>query len=808
MYLPLNLNINDYERDSIINENKTDIARKLKLLLQEAGVPSIDENLLFKGLLSGNSNVESGSETNRKPHTVDLIQSENDFIDAYNALTRSSPLPNVNENFNHDQNRVINTNSETNTSNEKPVLNDNKHFNNVSEDNKLLDNNLIDEKQSDRNLTKEQIDRAFANIDSENHQHEERVKDVVLNKIAQETIAQEEAINGISKKLLIKNSQEISQMKIAAVPSIADKNKPIKENTTERDSQKQAEEKSNNLSELVDNTQKLIQQMKEEINSDINSIDGRTKSQSEVDTSSGESNDEQESSYSDTEERSENLTSDEKEISSSEDESSVEEQSDKRQAIINRTSSEDNENFEEALDHVEHQLEDFKNANIEMLNSIARTLQEEHTFTLEIDKPKQISPKKEDLNNNLFTAVNSFEEIYEELNTKTNSSREAHKDMKIEIRPKNIDLLAKETIIHSAIKTQIPLKILLTENKLPILTAKIEIVKELQNIEGASNTEQTHFDKIEPVEKDSYNYTQNNDAVIKLKTENKESNENSNIHQLMSNINQSDINNVNIIAEPSQSQSDQSEQLVLIKEEDISRARDEITNVATIKEDQSFKEKTPELSEDKPSSININKTPVNNKSNIPKLIKIVPNNKMKTDKNSPKLVVSKVPVRRTSSKQYPAPAPPKSHFGNIQSGHVKQLQTRLFNNKIAPPKPVPDSHKTTEVIASTSTFNKKKPAPQPPTVQLEEKQALCSKISSPPKEKKQYFRETCRTEDEWTDSDSDDSQIQVIRPSEEAAFSPPSPPPPFTLRRVSGQLIDLAKIRLPEGSPEVCKLAL
>ncbi|CAB3230802.1 unnamed protein product [Arctia plantaginis] len=815
MYLPLNVNINDYERDLITtentfaenysNENKTDIAKKLKQLLQEAGVPRIDENLLVKDLLSGNSNVETGIDISRKPHTVDLIQSENDFIDAYNALTRSSPLPNLNENFNRDLNTVIRTNSKVNTTNEKLVLNNNNHFNNVPKDVKPSDKNLTEVKQSDYNVTV--TDAAFVNLNNESHQHEEQIKDVALNKLSQENISQEEAINGISNKPFIKNTQQVSQTK--KEPSILDKNKSLEEITTERDFQKQAEEKSNNLSEMVDNTQKLIQQMKEEINSDINSIDGRTKSQSEIDTSSEETNDEQESSYSDTEERSENLTSDEKEISSSEDESSVEEQSDKRQTIRNRTSSEDNENFEEALDHVEHQLEDFKNANIEMLNSIARTLQEEHTFTLEIDQIKARPPKKQDLNNNLFTAVNSFEEIYEELNTKTSNSREAQKDIKIEIRPKTINLLAKETIIHSVNKTETPFKLLITENKLPILTAKIENVQELQNVDDANNTQQVHIVTAEHVKKDLYNYSQNHDQVNQLKTKDNENSHlrtdfDENIHQKpMSNTNQSEINDLDIIIEPSESLMVRDQSEPLVKEDHINEANIEITKVNTSNEDPSYKEKTPEVLMDKTSPINNNnRNPIYNKSNIPKLIKIVTNNKMKADKNSPKLVVSKVPVRRTSIKQYPAPAPPKSHFGNIQSGHVKQLQTRLFNNKVTPPKSVSDSPKTTEVIASTSTFNKKKPAPQPPTTQLEEQQVLSPKISSPPKEKKQYFRETCRTEDEWTDSDSDDSQSRVIRPSEEAPLSPPSPPPPLTLRRVSGQLIDLAKIRLPEGSPE------
>ncbi|CAH2067092.1 unnamed protein product, partial [Iphiclides podalirius] len=82
-----------------------------------------------------------------------------------------------------------------------------------------------------------------------------------------------------------------------------------------------------------------------------------------------------------------------------------------------------------------------------------------------------------------------------------------------------------------------------------------------------------------------------------------------------------------------------------------------------------------------------------------------------------------------------------------------------------------------------------------------------NKNHSPPKEvsqmeKNQFFRETCRTEDEWTDSDSENNQTSYLKKNEEPETTPLSPPPPITMRRISGQLIDLATIRLPEGSPE------
>ncbi|KAH9638677.1 hypothetical protein HF086_013949 [Spodoptera exigua] len=816
MYLPLNVNINDYEReanylennvnqDQSTTENKEDVAKKLKMLLQEAGVPAIDEKLLLQGLLAGKPLFEpqANISASPKPQSIDLDLSENDFIDAYNALTRSSPLPNINKtnsNINSTEtfngNKIVTnedlrkeeiivgtTNGRTEFVNEITIQN--TQFQTIS-------NPIIDNKQS----SKVNQNR---NSPTKSDQNEKNIVDKSNTKIS----SNENLINANSLNL---NAQNVNKNKSAINSNTShfEKSNKSEENISNRNNQRQIEEKSN-LNDIVDTTQRLIQQMKEEINSDINSIDDRTMSHSEGESSTDETNDEQESSYSDTEERTENMTSDEKEMTSSEDESPSE-----KQAVQgNMTSSEENDNFEEALDHVESQLEDFKHANIEMLDSIARTLQEEHTFTVEVDETIKnnvpVPLKKEDMNNNVFVAVNSFEEIYEELSTQNNvdesvsNKSEINTNVEEVVIPKNIELFAREALIFSVMQTITPTKLVISENVLPILNAKLETVPESSSV------------KVTTQQQTSQELTTNsNELQVKLESPEKEIQpilkqaviteaEN----ELPDNFPAPETLNVE---EPQLSLPDANEQTepkLLNISENNNNSVNSIGDTHTNSEEAINGQNIVQIPENSSNDNSINKNTIASKSNIPKLVRVIPNNKIKNDKISPKLIVSKVPVRRTSIKQYPAPAPPKSHFGNIQSGHVKQLQTRLFNNKTVSVKPQnPTSSETIDVKPSTSTMSKKKPAPPPPIQVKQEKQPSPSKILTTPKEKKPFFRETCRTEDEWTDSDSDDSQMQIIRPVEEPKQSPPSPPPPITVRRVSGQIIDLAKVRLPEGSPE------
>lgn len=804
MYLPLHINVNDYEREANILENKFndrkivektgDVAKKLKILLQEAGVPSIDENLLLQGLLTGNTSFEPEANLSviAKTQPIDLIQSENDFIDAYNALTRSSPLPNINGKITSSE--ILNGNSlisqndlkEKNnaktkrSNNHKPeppnIKNEYSHSDKIEQSTEVIQQ-IID--------TPQKIEQIDSNKADSGNELDETIPAQTGSPI----------LNFTNQN----NYNENTSQNTGKLPKSLNKSE---ENISDNRNQRQIEEKSNNLTDIVDNTQRLIQQMKEEINSDINSIDGRTVSQSEAESSTDETNDEQESSYSDTEERTDNLTSDEKEVTSSDDE----EPSDKQQ-VQSITSSEENENFEEALDHVENQLEDFKHANIEMLDSIARTLQEEHTFTVEINNPQTQNdlraPKKGDVNNNVFVSVNSFEEIYEELSTQNkvdevvNNKETVKQTAEDNTTPKNLELFAKEAIVVSTVKVVAPIKLVISENIHPIFNAVLENVEQNQNNNSINVqdiklqqeatpepvTEEIIQPGLEQAEFDQNNSSENHSAQILLVEEPEQplSADSENIPIATLNIEVNNKSNKNFV---------ENNLLDLEKTEIANNDKKPILE---------------QFSVDTPSDNNSIKNSIANKSNIPKLIRITPNNKSKNDKNAPKLIVSKVPVRRTSIKQYPAPAPPKSHFGNVQSGHVRQLQTRLFNNKAVPSQPIPTTSEMPQVKATTSTLNKKKPAPPPPLKQKEEKQLSPPKTTLP-KEKKPFFRETCRTEDEWTDSDSEDSQLLINKPTEESIHSPPSPPPPVTVRRVSGQIIDLAKVRLPEGSPEVCSV--
>ncbi|XP_050553788.1 E3 ubiquitin-protein ligase lubel isoform X1 [Spodoptera frugiperda] len=832
MYLPLNVNINDYEReanylennamDQVPVENNDDVAKKLKMLLQEAGVPVIDEKLLLQGLLAGKPLFEPqvNASASPKPQSIDLDQSENDFIDAYNALTRSSPLPNINKTTNNTEmfngNQLFSQNDSKNeeimngTTNggievENEITNQNTQFQTNSNQITKIDNNQPPKVNQNNKLP------------TKSDQNEKIIVDKGKTSSNEPTQLINSSANNINLNAQNLNKNENS---IASNTSHLQKNHKSEENMSDRFNQRQIDEKSN-LNDIVDNTQRLIQQMKEEINSDINSIDGRTMSHSEGETSTDETNDEQESSYSDTEERTENMTSDEKEMTSSEDEGPSEDEglSEKQQAMqrdaYHMTSSEENDNFEEALDHVENQLEDFKHANIEMLDSIARTLQEEHTFTVERDKaPKNDAPRplrKEDVNNNVFVAVNSFEEIYEELSTQNNVDKNISNNSQLNsnaeevVIPKNIEVFPREAVIFSVMQAIAPTKLVMSENVLPVLNAKLETVQETEisnsspndvSLQQQTNEELTSNSDEQVVEQESLS------AEIEIQPVLDQA------EFLETTTEPPDNHPVEIFTseEPQPSLPDTHEH---IEPEPLNISENNSNNVNSINDtpisleeaDSGQNVESEQIPTNSSNDNSINKNTIASKSNIPKLVRIIPNNKIKNDKNSPKLIVSKVPVRRTSIKQYPAPAPPKSHFGNIQSGHVKQLQAKVFNNKTAKPtNPTPSE--TIDVKPSTSTMSKKKPAPPPPIQMKQEKQPSPSKVVTTPKEKKPFFRETCRTEDEWTDSDSDESQVQIVRPVEEPKQSPPSPPPPITMRRVSGQIIDLAKIRLPEGSPE------
>lgn len=594
---------------------------------------------------------------------------------------------------------------------------------------------------------------------------------------------------------------------------------------------RQAEEKSNNLNDIVDDTQRLIQQMKDEINSDITSLDeGHAQtSQSERDSSSNDER--EESSYSETDEETDNMSSDEKEMSSTEDyEEEIVDDSKDIATFPNRTSSEDNEQFEEALDNLDNQIEDVKHANIEILDSIARSLQEEHTIVVEIIEPvvevldkneevnriKLKASKNPDSNNNKkkFVTVNSFDEIYAELNTSTNDVKEIHQLEPVPpatakvteippvteiIEPKV--LLTKHAINELEFKIVIPSKLLISERNDPIFSAVIETLEESEK-ENELETETTLVE------------IANNEEAVELITET----------TLVEIANNEDLTNgrqnSKSFSPSSDSESSQNDDVldtsnpiepavetVEIKIEDPIPApvadKDQIIEPAEHRSEHNTPRNSAEKVVETPPK-NENTKTVTVKSNIPKPIKTTPNIKAKVDKLAPKVLASKVPVRRGSLKN-PAPAPPKTHFGNVQSGHVKQLQSKIFNDTTPAKlqKPVTIDVKPS---TSTATLSKKKPAPQPPT-KAEQNQAKqpTPPQASPPKEKKKYFRETCRTEDEWTDSESEDSQSQVVRPTEikEEPQAPPSPPPPPTVRRVSGQIIDLATVQLPDGSPEV-----
>ncbi|XP_047515468.1 E3 ubiquitin-protein ligase lubel-like isoform X1 [Pieris napi] len=732
MYLPLNINRDTYETEpkleDRIKSNPTDtenIAEKLKLLLDLAGIPSIEESLLVQGLRADSSNkLLKGNKVHTSPsqHTdnlLEFIQSEKDFIDAYNALTRLSPLPNIEQ-----HKKVVPTDSSIDTGIQ------------------TLD------QQPQNQLYPSNIDSSIVNtpIYSDNHTNNRINIPISSESTTQEILTSPKIEPSQENNTLNVNNRQLEK---ASVVNVIEERQTVEVQNI----------KSNNLSDLVDNTQRLIQQMKDEINYDINSNQDSEKSDisgvNDSEPSTG-----QESSYSESENNTEEVegTSDENESSIEEDEQENGESTENKDAI---TSSEDTEQFEEAIDYSESPQELQQN-NKTVFDISSQKLQNDN-----IDSPKIIAIKKEmlpeDMNNNFFTVVNSFEEIYEQLasETKIQETNSNKNPVTIPIKNKS-NQLTKETLEAIEFKVSTPMKEIFLELRRPIMNASIGNVYEQKESDPVIKKIEVNLPSLD---KDIKNENNLEDSTPgdPMPTHGEINIQKSNNGQ--------DVNDI-----PSHA--------TVIEIVDLNKANDSEEN------------DTPNPSEDLVSNTNANKKNVNisqpsvlGKSNIPVPIKTI-SEKDKQDKN-PKTIVSKLPVRRTSIKQYPAPAPPKAQFATVQNGNVKQLQSKLFV-------PKPEISQDTPILdptPSTSTL-KKKQAPQPPK---SEKQ---SSPNMSPKEKEQFFRETCRTEDEWTDSESDED-IKSMQKIRETTPTPEiQPPPPLTMRRISGQIIDLTRIQLPEGSPE------
>ncbi|XP_028170195.1 uncharacterized protein LOC114359868 [Ostrinia furnacalis] len=925
MYLPLDAAREPVEPWAVVpdpyDDVADDVAADLKRLLVGASAPVIPDDLVLGGFLPDELAAMSAADGNvgGKPHLLDFIQSENDFIEAYNALTRSSPLPNVNNRKDGSDgahfSAKINSKRDTHDVDENDLYsniekntninnNINMQTNHISHES--IDSNKLKKRSPEKDKSNESLEVTLNNVYTiqQTSQHSssptkpniaadvDRITNITLNSSQQFDTANKDLTSNVeienasisttnAEPILsdvpitspipktvtetnnVKNTSPTPQ--VAVQKNIRKVTPPIQKVTTVNNIEKtqadiQSQDKSNNLNDLVDNTQRLIQQMRDEINSDINSIDSRNISQSEADSSSNESDisTEHESSYSDTEDKeTDELSTNESE--SSDEESEEDRLHERRPTIIQRTSSEENDQFEEAMDHIEDQMEDFKNTNIEILDSIARSLQEEHTISLTIDEPKITNERREDLNNNLFVEVNSFEEIYAQLNSNnkgkvsptrpdhnksndqqnsrseltsnnvqsviTNNKNDKQKSpdnasignqnniISIQDEPKHVSPepvkiprinITKQLVAISTFKAMPPIQLIISENNQIALNA---IIEHLEGIDEINNEIQEHTvvqitEETSALEND---FIITETPVTSMKSLPQSSDEDDSMGTADSDVTPTEqtdlVDDDNTILENNTNTQENlsnkiTENVDRTESKDVSDILDNKVEINNEVSDSN--NKSPEKIITKPQNQSkINKTFNAIKSNIPKLVKVVQNNKQKGDKTSPKVIASKVPVRRGSLKQYPAPAPPKSHFGNIQSGHVKQLQTRLFDNKF--PKTSISVPSTVEAKPSTSTMHKKKPAPPPPT--QEAKQSSPSK-APPPKEKKgNFFRESCRTEDEWTESDAEDTPVPFSKESEEPN-RPPSPPPPVTVRRVSGQIIDLAKVRIPEGSPE------
>lgn len=832
---------------NLSNENSAntseDIARKLKSYLRLAGVPSIDENLLLQGLLADNtllrtnhidnmSNLNNTNVPNNKPQLY-LGQSEFDFIEAYNALTRSSPLPNINNTLNDLQTNRENVplspaNISLTHKQSSPVNN----LQNKTEHTNIQAQRRPVEPIERTDIREEQTINATVKMPkaSQNSTTVENEKKLTSNSsvaIEHESKPIKKLLSTRQQKNKVPQTEEVEPRPLNAVDTKTQSEQEIKE------------ERSSNLSDIVDNTQRLIQQMKAEINSDINSLDGHNMSQSEADNSSNESDfsSEHESSHSESEAETEDLTSEENENSS--DEGEQHEQSVKSATAMNRTSSEEYEQFEEAMDHIEEQNENFRQTNMEILDSIARSLQE-HPVAIEVNKnhieeavhdpgtaidlapmilptnPDQKNQgtisenRKQDLNNNLFAAVSSFEEIYEQISSKNPPPPEKSiKNKNKQSEPKPV-VLERHEVQISTFEPVVIMKLEVTEKQQPTLNAVLEIFEIDTNL--SNNDEEIkephqqvvnhNIETESTITPNTVNIQDSPDNIENVDNDESDGSSSDTSRTTISPMKQNPIQNLNSDQTFNNGNKDETAAITPINISVNNQNHDLDHNVeggagsSGVKSKSNSPDKTPQNSE------NDNQSTANSKSNIPKLIKASSNkNKSKLEiKTSPKVIASKVPVRRGSLKNYAAPAPPKTNFGTIQNGTVKQLQTRLFNNKAI--KMTVNPAAVFEVKPSTSTLNKKRPAPLPPSKADENKESSPTK-ESPRKEKKPYFRESCRTEDEWTESDSEESSLQIVRQNSDEPQRQPSPPPPITVRKVSGQLIDLARVRILEGSPEV-----
>lgn len=849
MYLPLDTqdftepNTNPWSEQKL--SASEEVAQQLKLLFDQTSNPALSDNLLLESLVTaaakisnsqastqGSDRVKQSNETNY----LDFGQSENDFINAYNALTRLSPLPNVNslKVVNNDiprGNRLPTEQYESlpmqnlNTPNEPQNMPPNislpiKHevIANPMEQ-KLSETTVLPEAAAlpDATELKVQVDqKRSVNTKVVSKQKQQyRGHTTSSNDRTQNNNQRPQAFTAQNKTKSNKSSNNFSDLP----PMIVD------------------DDKSNNLNDIVDNTQKLIQQMKDEINSDINSLDDRNTSDNSIDSENSSHDEdfssEHESTYSDSEGHTEGVFSDDSKSSSQEDDEKNENTpttSQKSSIPVNRTSSEENEQFEEALDHIEEQIEDFKKSNFEVLDSIARSLQEEHVMSVEVNPPNASNKRRQDFNNN-FTAVKSFEEIYEELNVEPSNSRSATASpQKSAVKTESFDeadtpeesnssvqLFTKHEVFIVHFNLESPTQLEITDNKPLALNAIISSSQHENHVESENRTHEAETTQMEETEDHSdKNEEQTEESGSEcsepgspnmpelVQSDKSPSPEVQNITQIIDAIAATIelANNKESVAQ----QVSNEIQLESYNNDDmpIDRGEPFIPSV-----DMNKTEEENSTSKDTKSNVKNNASV---KSNIPKPIRIFQTQKQKVEKTISKIIGSKVPVRRNSIKQHPAPPPPKSTFGTVSNGTVKQLQTRLFNKpkvtvNLSPLKSAAAGAQA-EPKPSTSTMSKKKQAPLPPVrVEEQKRNSATPPSSSPPKSQekpKSFFRETCRTEDEWTESDSDDSQTnprpaQIVEPER----APPTPPPPITVRRVSGQIIDLATVRLPEGSPEV-----
>lgn len=758
-------NILEAENDE---KNDDDIAKTLKFLLLRAGIPQIDEQLLLKGLLNihkhnsvpentlksnvATVNKERDETENTKPNNlVDLGESEKDFIKAYNALTTSSPIPNI-----EPTKQLI---SQNNTSTDVEAKSHKQH---------VIDNS------NSKLTTVHRISKGYHSSSSSDQTHAKKLKNSKKN---------------------VSNPNDNSKENLTS-----DK-KGYSKNNVSNNIEVNKEDRTKNLSDIVDNTQKIIQQMKDEINYDINSYDEENSKTAESGDSSSEAEFSSEGSSYGGNDESDDLTSDNNEPSSK-----SEKLSSNKHNMVNRTSSEDNEQYEEAIDHIEPQTDDIKQLNMEKLDSIVRSLREEHTISI-INHPK-----KEDLNNNI-SSVNTFEEIYEELNKSENHEVTLEiKTMHNNYEPKKVKNVVpidnyKENIHMIMFRPESPKKLSIMNIDLKNMNAVLSQIIETVNNQNTAEEKsiQPYFKNI--IKIDNHNITEENHNIESNEIETNSSSETeTTVYTVVPTEDENQIQDK--MQEVAQhtfplSRNSSYENVSSDNElhsNDFNESRD-INNENKTNESHNINiEKMIATNIAMKSNIPNNTRAGHNKSNIPKPVKILSANKQKQDKIATKQIISKVPVRKISVKQYPAPSPPKSPFGNIQSGHVKQLQTRLLNKNIISTGTI-SSLVQTPTISSTAPTKVKKKAPEPPTTEQ------THKLSTPPQSpspKKHFFRETCRTEDEWTESDEESTaRLSPKQNNIEDEVPSRSPPPPPTVRRVSGQIIDLATVKLLEGSPEV-----